>query len=177
MSPPSARGSVVETERLVMRPHRLDDFADSLAMWTDTEVTRFVGGRTPGEDEVWARLMRYAGFWALLGYGFWVVRERETGAFVGEVGFMDGRRGLGSRFGGAPEMGWALSPAMQGRGLAGEAVAAAIAWSDGQDWTRTVCLIHPDNAASVKLADRNGFQPFEQTSFKGEPTTLFERAR
>ena len=39
-------------------------------------------------EEAWARLLRYAGHWALLGYGFWLVEDRTTGSFVGEVGVM-----------------------------------------------------------------------------------------
>lgn len=165
---------VLETERLVMRPHRLGDFEDSLALWSDPETTRFIGGQPAGEDEVWARLMRYAGFWSLLGFGFWVVRERESGRFVGEVGFGDGRRGLGPAFADAPEIGWAIAPACQGRGLAGEAVAAALAWADAR-WRRTVCMIHPQNGPSLRLAERHGYRRLEETSFKGQPTVLFER--
>lgn len=169
-------GPVLETERLVLRPHGLEDFADSLTLWSDPDVTRHIGGRTPAEDEVWSRLMRYAGFWTLLGYGYWVVRERDSGRFVGEVGFGDGRRGLGPAFSDTPEAGWAISPDAQGRGMAQEAVAATLAWADAR-WRRTVCLIHPDNAASLRLAERNGFNAFERTTFKDAPTVLFERRR
>lgn len=174
--PAATPGPVLETERLILRPHGLADFEDSLSLWSDPSVTRFVGGRTPAEDEVWARLMRYAGFWALLGYGFWVVRERDGGGFVGEVGFGDGRRGLGPAFAEAPEAGWAVSPAVQGRGMAQEAVGAALAWADAR-WSRTVCLIHPENVPSLRLAERSGFRPYERTTFKTEPTVLFERRR
>lgn len=169
-------GPVLRTERLILRPHGLGDFADSLALWSDPVTTLYVGGRAPAEDEVWGRLMRYAGFWSLLGYGFWVARERDGGRFVGEIGFGDGRRGLGPAFDGAPEIGWALAPAMQGRGLAQEGVAASLAWADAR-WDRTVCLIHPDNAPSLHLAERNGYRRFAETTFKGEPTVLFERRR
>jgi RimJ/RimL family protein N-acetyltransferase len=34
----------IRTERLVLRGHRLDDFPDALAMWSDPDVTRFIGG-------------------------------------------------------------------------------------------------------------------------------------
>lgn len=169
-------GPVLCTARLAMRPHRLEDFGDSLALWSSPLTTRFVGGVVPAEDEVWNRLMRYAGFWSLLGYGFWVVRERNGERFVGEVGFGDGRRGLGAAFSGVPEMGWAIAPEMQGRGLAGEAAAAALAWAD-ERWPRTVCLIHPENSPSLRVAERNGYRPFQETVFKGQPTVLFERRR
>jgi RimJ/RimL family protein N-acetyltransferase len=167
---------VLETERLIMRPHGLEDFPDSLAMWSDPQIARSIGGRSPAAEEVWRRLMSCAGSWALLGFGYWVVREREGGRFVGEVGFGDSRRGLGPAFDGAPEIGWTLAPAFQGRGLAGEAIAAALAWHDRRTGGgRTVCMIGPDNAASLRLAERAGYRNFARRSFNGAPTLLFER--
>ena len=42
---------VLETERLRLRGHRPDDFADSVAMWADPLVTRYIGGKPlSGED-------------------------------------------------------------------------------------------------------------------------------
>ena len=75
----------IETPRLSLRGHTIEDFADSAAMWGDPNVTRFIGGRPFSEEEVWSRLLRYAGHWALKGFGYWVVRERSSGRFVGEV--------------------------------------------------------------------------------------------
>lgn len=168
-------GPTLETERLIMRPHALSDLPDSLALWSDPETTRHLG-RPATEEEVWQRLMRYAGFWALLGFGFWVVLEREGGRFVGEVGFGAGRPGLGAAFDGAPEIGWAIMPAAKGRGLAGEAVAAAVAWNDSRTGGgRTVCLIHRDNAPSIRLAERAGYRRYAQSTYKDAPTLLFER--
>jgi len=168
-------GPVLRTDRLLMHPHGLDDFADSLAFWSDPEATRYIG-RPLTEEEAWARLMRHAGFWALLGFGSWVVREREGRRFVGEVGFLDGRRGLGPRVDSAPEIGWGVSPALQGRGYAGEAVAAALAWNDRRtEGGRTVCLVHPENAPSLRIAERAGFRRFAETTLKDVPALLLER--
>lgn len=169
-------GPVLETERLVLRPHVLSDFDDSFSLWSDPETVRHIGGRPATEEEVWRRLMRYAGFWSLLGFGFWVARERDGRGFVGEVGFGDGRRGLGPAFDGAPEAGWAIAPSFHGRGLAAEATAAALDWNDRRTGGgRTVCLIHPDNAASIRMAERVGFRRFKESRYKDAPTVLFER--
>ena len=62
-------------------------------MWADPEVTRYIGGRPFGVEEVWTRLLRYAGHWALLGYGYWAVIEKSSGRFVGEAGLADFHRG------------------------------------------------------------------------------------
>ena len=47
----------VETERLILRPHALDDYEPAYAMWSDPEVVRFIGGRPATREEVWHRLL------------------------------------------------------------------------------------------------------------------------
>jgi RimJ/RimL family protein N-acetyltransferase len=165
----------IETDRLMLKPHARADFEESVAMWADAGVTRHIGGKPFSREESWARLLRYAGLWALLGYGYWVVRDRRTGRFVGEVGFGNFHRELDPPFGDAPEAGWALATATQGRGFAGEALAAALAWGDAHLGDRTVCMIDPDNVPSLRVAARAGYREYARTTFKGSPTILFER--
>lgn len=166
----------LDTERLTLRGHRLEDFADSAAMWGDPDVTRFIGGRPATREETWARLLRYAGHWRLLGFGYWVVRERESGRFVGEVGYADFHRAIDPPFDGTPEAGWALSPWAQGRGFATEAVGALVAWGDMRfQRARTVCMINPENGPSIAVARRCGFSPYAETRYHEAPTVLFER--
>ncbi len=167
---------VLATERLRLRGHGAGDFAPSAAMWADPLVTRHISGRGFSEEEVWSRLLRYVGHWALLGFGYWVVEERGTGRFVGEVGFADYRRQLVPALDGAPEIGWVLAPDAQGRGYATEAVRAAVAWGDTHfGATRTACIIHPDNAASVRVAVKCGYRANGTAAYKGEPVLLFVR--
>ncbi len=109
----------LETDRLILRPHVREDFDESYALWSDETVTRFIGGKPFSREEVWSRLLRYAGHWALLGYGYWVIREKNSGRFVGEIGFADYQRDIEPPLG-APEIGWALMPSMHGIGYATE---------------------------------------------------------
>jgi RimJ/RimL family protein N-acetyltransferase len=167
----------VETERLVLRGHRRDDFAECAALWADPVVTRYVGGRPFAADEVWTKLLRYVGHWAVVGYGYWVVREKASGRFVGEVGFADFQRDIVPSFDGAPEAGWVLAPWSHGKGFATEAVRAAIAWLDrALGPARTVCMIDLDNAASMRVAAKCGFREWTRATYKGTPTQLFERS-
>jgi RimJ/RimL family protein N-acetyltransferase len=166
----------IETERLTLHPHRLEDFVDSVAMWGDPEVTRYIGGRPFSSEEVWTKLLRYVGHWSVMGFGYWVARDRATGRFVGEVGFADFKREIEPSLEGAPEIGWALAPWAHGRGLATEAVRASIAWGANHfESGRTVCLISPENLASIRVAEKCGYQEFKRTTYKGHPTILFER--
>jgi RimJ/RimL family protein N-acetyltransferase len=164
------------TERLILSAPSPTDLDDSTVMWSDPAVTRHIGGRPFSREETWARILRYVGHWHTLGYGFWIVRERGDGRHVGEVGLADFRREIEPSFDGAPEVGWALSPAMHGKGYATEAVKAALDWH-AQTFgpQRTVCLIDSENAASLRVAERCGFTWWRDTLYRGAPTRLFER--
>lgn len=166
----------LETPRLLLAPPVLGDFEDSARMWGDAEVTRFIGGTPSTRGEAWARLHRYVGHWTLLDFGYWTVRERASNRFVGEVGFADHRRGLGPGFDDFPECGWALAPWAQGAGYATEAVRGALDWAKRNlAAKRLVCVIHPDNQPSLKVAAKCGFRQFARSSVKGAPAVLFER--
>jgi len=167
---------VLETERLRLRGHRVEDFADCLALWSDPVVTRFIGGKPLTGEEVWARLLRYAGHWTLLGYGYWVVEEKDGGRFVGEVGFADFKRQITPSFDGIPEIGWVLARKAHGKGYATEAVLAAAAWGDRHfGGITTGCLINPDNIASIRVAEKGGYKEFCRTFYKEHPATIYRR--
>lgn len=167
---------VLTTDRLTLRGHDASDFADCMTLWTDPEVTRYISGQPSTEEEVWARLLRIVGHWALMGFGYWMVREKATDRFVGAVGFIEGRRDLVPSIVGAPELGWVLTPAAHGKGFATEAVRAALAWGEAHFGSaRTVCMIDPQNLPSLRVAEKVGYREFARTTYKGEATILFER--
>lgn len=145
-------------------------------MWSDPEVIRYIGGKPFTREEVWARLLRYAGHWAMLGYGYWVVRDKQSGRFLGEVGFADYHREIVPSLIGTPEVGWALDPAVHGQGYATEAVRAALEWADRQ-WPggETACIVAPENLPSLRVADKCGYREQLRTTYKGKPTILLRR--
>jgi RimJ/RimL family protein N-acetyltransferase len=165
---------VIETPRLILRGHRLTDFDDSLAMWSDPEVARHISGKPLGREDVWARLLRYIGHWAIADHGIWHIRERATDRFVGEAGLADFRRDLACSFDGAPEAAWILAPSAQGKGYATEAMSAVLAWAEPAH-PRTVCIISPANHASLRVADRLGYCELTHTDYRGVEVIVFER--
>ena len=170
------KAPILETERLKLRGHRLDDFVYCAAMWADPEVTRYIGGKPLTEEESWTKFLRYAGHWALLGFGYWVVEEKTTGTPVGEIGFADYKRDLEPSLKGIPEIGWVLALHAHGKGYATEAVRAAVAWGDAHfSSARTACIIAPENAASIRVAVKCGYREFKATSYKGKQSLMFVR--
>jgi RimJ/RimL family protein N-acetyltransferase len=166
---------VVETARLRMRGHRPEDHESCAAMWSDPEVVRYVGGRPLTGEEVWDRMLRYAGHWVWTGYGLWVVEEKAARRFIGEVGYADHKRDTQPSFAGEPELGWVLAVQFHGKGYATEAVLAAMEWGARQlRFPRTVCMIHPEHARSLRVAQKCGFREWSRTSYREEPTILLE---
>ncbi len=168
----------LDTARLTLRGPRQEDFEDSVAMWGDPEVTRYILGRALSREEVWARHLRQVGHWAVHGFGVWTVRERDGGAFVGEIGLISYQRELGERsawFSTAPEAAWGLAPSAQGKGYAGEAVTATLGWAKRElGAPRVVCIIDGDNAPSLAVARRCGFAPRGEVSYQGKQLAAFE---
>jgi RimJ/RimL family protein N-acetyltransferase len=173
-SPPQI--PILETERLRLRAHRLEDFVHSAAMWADARITEHIGGKPQSEEESWTRFLRYAGHWSVMGFGYWVVEEKASGNFLGEVGFADYKRDIQPSLKGVPEIGWVLAARAHGQGFATEAVRAAVAWGDEYfPSKRTACIIAPENVASVRVADKCGYREFQRTTYKGKPALMLER--
>lgn len=165
----------IESERLILRGHRPSDYEQSIAIWSDPEVVRYIGGKPFSKEEVWARLLRYVGHWAWMGYGYWVIEEKATGQFVGEAGFANYKRDMQPSITGLPELGWVLARNFHGRGHATETARAALAWGVQNLKARPiVCIIAPENVRSIHVAEKCGFQLRHQGVYRGEPTLLFE---
>lgn len=166
----------IETERLVLRILRADDFPEYAAVAADPETFRYSQRAGMTNDESWTRLLRHAGHWALLGHGLFGVEEKASGRFVGEAGLGDFRRGLGPEFDDAPEAAWTIARWAQGRGYATEAAAAAHRWMEVRfATTRSVCIIHVDNAASLSVARKLGYRAFAERGYRGYRALLLER--
>lgn len=163
------------TERLSLTPVALSDYDDLKAMWGDPEVVRHIFPTPLNGEDVWFRLLRDLGHWEALGFGNWTLRMKDTGEHIGSVGVLDYHRVLQPPID-APELGWGLRPAFHGRGLAFEAVSAALAWcDDALNAARTVCMIDPGNTPSLALAARAGYREYARTTYKGDAVILFER--
>ncbi|XBQ14894.1 MAG: GNAT family N-acetyltransferase [Oceanicaulis sp.] len=169
---------VLRTERLILRGLTADDADAFAAIWAHRGVARYITGKPSSPAESWGRLLRLAGGWALLGYGYWAVVEAESGRLAGMAGLADFQREIDADVAGLPEAGWVFHPEFHGRGYATEAMRAALAWMDDRpEGARSWCLIHPDNAASLKVAAKLGYGQAQEALFDGAATTLLWRAR
>lgn len=167
---------VIETTNLKLRGHTLEDFEALKTMWADPKVVEHITGIPSTEQQSWMRLMNYLGHWKLMGFGYWAIEEKKSGAYVGEIGFADFKREITPSISGTPESGWILAPAFHGKGYATEALKAILEWGDKNlPVKKSVCIIGPENVRSIALAEKCGYRKVTDTTFAGKPTILFER--
>jgi RimJ/RimL family protein N-acetyltransferase len=166
----------IETERLVLRAWRKDDFRPYHAILQQPEVHRHFGPQPMAAEECWRRLMASVGGWQFNGFGTWAVETKADGTLVGNVGLFTAWRDLEPEFGEQPEMGWIMASETHGRGLASEACVAALDWAAANlPPTPIWAIIAPANAPSLILAERLGFERVHETQYHGDPTVVLRR--
>lgn len=166
----------LETERLVLRSHRVEDFPDCSAMWREPGVVRYTTGKESTRQQTWQRLLTYRGLWSLLGFGYWAIECKSNRRYIGELGFADFHREFEPRIDGIPEIGWALATHAHGQGFATEALRKVIEWGDSHlNVQRTVCIVHSENAPSMHLARKFGYSVVLCAATADEPRMLLAR--
>jgi RimJ/RimL family protein N-acetyltransferase len=139
----------LETERLVLRLPRIDDFERYAEMLAD-ESSHHIGGPLQ-RHEAWRRFLQMPGAWMLQGFAMFSVVEKASGRWMGHAGPWqpDGWPGT--------EVGYAFHMDARGKGYATEACGAAMDWAFGVlGWDEVIHSIAPTNAASQAVARRLG---------------------
>ena len=168
---------VLETERLRLRPFRKEDFRPYHEILRHPEVHRHFGPDPMGEEECWRRVAAAAGMWELIGFGGWAVERSADQTLVGTVSLFNAWRSIEPVFGEEPEMGWIFAHEVHGQGIAGEACRAVLDWTVANlEPTPIWAIIAPENAPSLRLAERLGFEPVGNTQYHGDPTIVLRRA-
>ena len=122
------------------------------------------------------RLLRNVGHWDALGFGFWAIEDRLTGELIGEAGLMEFERMLDPPPPPVPECGWLLASPTHGRGVATEAVKAALGWMERERGTGSAfCMISPDNAPSLRVAAKCGFGQANSARYGERSVTILRR--
>ena len=169
---------ILETARLRLRPHVIDDFADLHGLTAHPDMRRHLAGFASVEDS-WKRLLGVLGGWATFGFSTFAVIEREGGRYVGNCGLFRMVRDIDPPFPeGAPEAGWIIAADRQGRGYAREAMRAALGWFDAAfDHPLTVAMIARGNIASERIAASLDYRPAGEAVHMGEAVMRYERRR
>jgi [ribosomal protein S5]-alanine N-acetyltransferase len=142
---------LLETPRLLLRPFGPGDAEIVHRVYSDPDVMRYVATGPMASLAVTERLLQdYDSHQRRHGYSFWAVIERASGDLIGDSGLYRTPTG-------EIELGYTLGAAWWGRGYATEAARAAMDWAFRErDFDRLLSLIDPDNAASIRVAERLG---------------------
>ena len=154
------RGLVVaETDRLVIRPWRVEEAPRVLDIQSRMEVVKWLGDDEPvlmkDLDQARERIDSYHQRSAVPPLGFFAIEERGTGQVVGSVLLLT----LPNAEDGEVEIGWHLHPDSWGHGYASEAAGAVLAYGLAHGLSEVYALTHLDNYPSQAVARRIGMEP------------------
>lgn len=145
-----------DTARLRFRPMVASDLEAMAGLLGDPEVMRYYPGpKTRDQAAAWISWNQRN--YAEHGYGLWII-ETHAGDFVGDCGLtwqdVNGLTKL--------EVGYHVSPAWQGCGIATEAAAACRDFViEHVEARELIAIIHPDNRASERVAEKIGMHRIE----------------
>ncbi|MFC1846513.1 GNAT family N-acetyltransferase [Chloroflexota bacterium] len=160
----------LETDRLIIRSIQETDPALLADLWTDPDVTYYMGGPR-NYKEVLNSFVEDAQINPPLNIDLWPVIEKVTGQIIGHCGIIDKDVEGKSEF----EIIYVIAKSAWGRGYATEAAISVRDYAFRQlDLTRIIALIDPNNVNSERVAIKAGLQ-YEKDAIRhgGKTMKLF----
>ncbi len=167
--------NILETKRLLLR-HFVPEDTDALfALYRDPEIRRYFSEGTLTYEETKEVVERFLG-----GHpthpelGLWATLHKETNTLIGRCGLLpqtiEGHLEV--------EVSYLLDKAYWGQGLATEAAQAIVHYAFEQlHLSRLICMIDPDNQASVKVAGNIGMSLEKEMVDEHGPFLLYSRGK
>jgi RimJ/RimL family protein N-acetyltransferase len=157
----------LETARLRLRARTSADLDAIMALDADPAVRAFIGG-PPDPEAHRAEVARNIALGRPEPHASWAVEWRDAPGLLGLCGLSPWEET------GLTQIGWRLRRAAWGRSVATEAAGAVLARALGPLGLRAVVtLIHPDNAASIRVAEKIGMVPCGGTQYRGTAQLLY----
>jgi ribosomal-protein-alanine N-acetyltransferase len=149
---------LLESERMIFRPHETADFDDFCAMEADAEVRRYVGG-APRTREGAERKFRDVQLRPIdAGLGLMAMIFKADGRYIGYCGLYPNFDGAGGKTEGEAVLGFTLARSYWGRGLATEAGEVLVRFGFGTlGLGRIVSVVEVGNLASLRVLEKLGF--------------------
>ena len=147
--------NVAETPRLIIRPFEPADAADLFRIYSDAETMRFLGCPAASVEEERSNIENHIrSYYDQYAFGLWAAILKSEKRLIGRAGILyqniEGKTD--------PELAYLIDRNFCGRGLATEAASAVIQVAqDVHHFSRMVAVIHPKNAASIRVAVKCGF--------------------
>ena len=146
--------SILETKRLLLRRFVIDDLDALFEFYSDPDVVKYIPDAPRTHEEAKEELE-----WFMNGHpkfpelGLWATIYKQTGEFIGRCGLLpwtiDGQNEV--------EVAFAFSKAYWGQGLGSEVARALLQYGfEHLQLSRLICVIEPENQASIKVATNIG---------------------
>jgi RimJ/RimL family protein N-acetyltransferase len=148
--------STIVTRRLTLTPLAVEDADAMVDVLGDRRMHEFTGGRPLTLDELRLRYQRLVAGHSTDNTELWfnwIMRMTVGGEAVGAM------QATVTADGTSADVAWEVGVPWQGRGIASEAAANVVGWLIDQDVALVRALIHPNHAASARVAAHAGLEP------------------
>lgn len=150
----STNAMILETKRLLLRRLVMSDLDELYSFYSDPEVIKYIPDAPRTYEETREELE-----WFMNGHprypelGLWATIYKETGQFIGRCGLIPSTIDEQNEV----EIAFAMARAFWGKGLATEVALALLQYGfEHLHLLRLICLIEPENLASVRVATKIG---------------------
>ncbi|MBS0423814.1 MAG: GNAT family N-acetyltransferase [Proteobacteria bacterium] len=144
--------SILETQRLILRPLQAEDFEALCVLDSDPDVRSYFPEGVLNSEEVRTELARYIRAWHTNGFGLFAAIEKQNNQFIGRCGFAK----LSS---GEVEFGYLFLPTYWGKGYATEASQALLKWATKHMPVDHITGFAPANhLASIRVLEKCGMK-------------------
>jgi ribosomal-protein-alanine N-acetyltransferase len=166
---------ILETSRLILRRLEPEDLDSLWALYCDPEVSKYIPDAPRTYEEAREELE-----WHQHGdpknpeFGLWATINKESGEFIGRCGLLpwtiDQREEV--------EVAYLLARASWGQGLGTEAAQGIADYAfEKLNLSRLVCMIEPENYASIKVAEKIGMALEKEMQDEQGPYLLYSRSK
>ena len=166
---------ILETSRLIFRRQEPGDLDDLYAIYCDPEVIRYIPDAPRTYQQTREELE-----WHMNGHpkhpelSLWATIHKETGLFIGRCGLLpwvfEEREEV--------EVAYLLAKKYWGQGLGTEAAQAIARYGfDVLHLDRLICMVHPENQASAKVAQHIGMALEKEMEDEMGPYLLYSMSK
>lgn len=146
-----------------MRVFTIDDAIELHAILSDPKVIRFMPFKSsPSLVRVQKLVQDHIDHWVKFRYGWWAIESKPESRLIGWCGLeylleLD-----------ETEVGYLLAKSAWGMGIASLAVKASLDFAfKSTRLKKVIGLVHPDNAASIRVLEKNGLKKVDQIDLWG----------
>ncbi|MFL1677299.1 GNAT family N-acetyltransferase [Paenibacillus dendritiformis] len=165
---------IIETPRLFLRPFDDEDATSLHPVFSDPETMASYYPAPFSYQQTQAWIQRNQARYANDGYGLWAVCLKDTGQVIGDCGLINQNVDDKTEV----EIGYHLNKAYWSKGYASEAAAACKEYGFNRlRLNRLISIIAPQNAASIRVAERIGFSKEKEAFIFGKSHYIFSGSR